>query len=134
MRELPAAVVLSLAALLAPPVLAQAQRRGPELVVVARLVAAPPTMLRCGRVHAAYVFQYEIARVVSGHYEGTAIYVAHSCPELVQTGYGRGLRVGSTYRLVLSSRKPGRWPAPADALGQPELPRWYAIAVRWRPD
>ena len=130
MRTLRAVFAMSLVTLLAAPAATRAQRRAPELVVEARLVATPPDMLRCGRVHAAYVFRYEVVRVVRGRYQGTPIYVAHSCPELVQTGYGRGLRVGATYRLTLSSRRPRAWPTPVDPLGQPELPRWHAIAVR----
>ncbi len=88
-------------------------------------------MIRCGRVHAVYVFEYQVVRVVRGRYQTATIYVAHSCPELVRTGYGRGLRVGSTFRLTLSSRRPRLWPAPVDTLGHPEIARWNAVSVRW---
>lgn len=129
-RSLPIVLAVALGAGLAAPT-ARAQPRSTPLVVEARLASTPADMIRCGRVRVAYVFRYEVVRVVRGRYQDVTIYVAHSCPELVQTGYGRGLRVGATYRIQLSPRRPRSWPTPVDALGQPELSRFYALATRW---
>jgi hypothetical protein len=88
-----------------------------KLVLDAKLVDSPTSLVACGILHVVVLRKYEVIQIVEGSYPGKEIYVVESCPKYI--------KLGTEVHLTVTKTVPA-WPSPMNTMTVPsELPRYY---------